>query len=521
MAASFSNTLPSSFGGVPVTTMKPKRPVSWSKDYAPSQGLISPKAPISSFAGSKQSAAPISAPRTMQISAAPAAQSYAPSAGVQGLLKPDVSALNAQLKEVQNGLATLQQEREAQSFPNMVNQVQQASRPSPVQTGLVQNIADAAGGFSGIGKEAQRISEEYGKRIANVGQLGAGAVAGALSTGTDVVGSGNAAIASQSASSRMSALASAQDAALKGTGQQLDAQSGQVGAFGTALGGANTQQAQQLSGLTSAAGFGQPSGNYPFVFDPLTGQFNQAGGGGGGGISNPQQIAQALMSEQMTWEQAKAALSYLGPTSESMLSSAVLAAGGNPLQLQTQGASQQSNLGTQQTAQTDIARSGLEKTTQDYVAMTSAAQFADQQAAAVTNILGAAGLNDATSKDYNKVLNNLKGRFGDTNYAALNTALIEARAAYANLLSTGGQTPTGNEGQALATLDIDQSAAAINSSIQQLEAAVARRLQAQNSAVQQYQQNLGGGQPQQQQQQKSAPQNVEFYQKPDGSWAYR
>lgn len=52
-----------------------------------------------------------------------------------------------------------------------------------------------AAGNRAIGDEARRMSEMYGKEIARVGDLGAGAVAGNLSTGTNVVGSGNAAIA--------------------------------------------------------------------------------------------------------------------------------------------------------------------------------------------------------------------------------------------------------------------------------------------------------------------------------------
>ncbi len=65
---------------------------------------------------------------------------------------------------------------------------------------------------------ASKVQQDYAKRIAETGALGAGAVAGNLSTGTSVVGSGNAAIASQSASQRMSALADAQKAEITGLG---------------------------------------------------------------------------------------------------------------------------------------------------------------------------------------------------------------------------------------------------------------------------------------------------------------
>jgi hypothetical protein len=125
--------------------------------------------------------------------------------------------------------------------------------------------------------------------------------------------------------------------------------------------------------------------------------------------------------------------------------------------------------------------------------MNTAAEFANTQATAVTDILSQTGLNEISSTDYNKAINTIKGRFSDENFQSLNTALIEAQSAYSTLLSTTGGTPSGREGQALATLDINQSAGAINASIQELERAVARRLQAQSGAVEQYRNNLGSG----------------------------
>ena len=79
------------------------------------------------------------------------------------------------------------------------------------------------GGKAAIYDEAAKSQADYAKQIAEVGQLGAGAIAGYKSTGTNVVGSGNAAIASQSASQRMSALSDAQGAALDGAEFQAKA----------------------------------------------------------------------------------------------------------------------------------------------------------------------------------------------------------------------------------------------------------------------------------------------------------
>lgn len=206
-----------------------------------------------------------------------------------------------------------------------------------------------------------------------------------------------------------------------------------------------------------------------------------------------QNLAQQVISGGMTYDQALASLGYAGNAGTNFLNNAIVGAGGNPLALQAQGAGQQANISTQTTAGTDIARQGLGQMTQQYIDTTTAAEFAHQQAGAVADILNQTGLNNVSSTDYNKALNELKGRFSDVNFASLSTALTEAQIAYTNLLSTGGGTPTGREEQALSTLNINQSAAAINASIQELENAVARRLQSQYGALQQYQQNLGTG----------------------------
>lgn len=103
-------------------------------------------------------------------------------------------------------------------------------------TGLVGGLIGTAQGNIPIGQTAQQIGQNYGQQIANVGNLGAGMVAGDLSTGTNAIGEGNAAIASNAASSRINALGTAEQAALAGTGQQLTAQNQAQTGLGTAAG---------------------------------------------------------------------------------------------------------------------------------------------------------------------------------------------------------------------------------------------------------------------------------------------
>ena len=358
-------------------------------------------------------------------------------------------------------------------------------------------VEEAARRGETIGNRAADISDMYGNEIARVGRLGAGAVAGNLSTGTQVVGRGNANLAAESASNRISALSAAQAAALQGTQQQLTgAEQGLTGAnYG--LTGANTQQqlaqnALQAGGQLAApqvAQYGQT------VFDPTTGQYTGAGGSMDPAVQ-AQTLAQQVMSGQTTYDQAVAALGYApGGVGTNFLNNAITQAGGNPLQLQAQSAGQQANISTQTTAGTEIGRSGYEQSLANLVDMSTQAQAAEQQAMAVSDILAQAGLNDVNSRFYNRRLNDIKREFGDNNFQNLETALIEAQAMYSTLLqSAGGGTPSSRTQQALDTLSTDMSAEQINASIQELENAVARRLQAQQGAVDLYQQNLQQGQ---------------------------
>lgn len=418
--------------------------------------------------------------------------------------QPDYSGILSGLMKLRDGLQSYQTNQSSNTnkglleapkpsaFSQFTSGLQKASKPSKEQQKYLLRLEQQATKGEEAAREARRISDLYGGEIARVGQLGAGAVAGAKSTGTDVVGRGNANIAAESASNRINALSAAQSAALQGTQQQLTANEQGINAFNNALTGANTQQGLGINALQAGGTLAMPSpAQYgQTVFDPTTGQYT-------GGNLDPQtqatNLAQQVMSGAMTYDQALASLGYAGQAGTNFLNNAITGAGGNPLQLQARGAGQQANISTQTTAGTDIARQGLGSATEQYVNLNTNAQYANQQASAVSQILASTGLNNISSIDYNKALRNIQERFSDPDRIALQTALREAQIAYTNLLSTAGLTPSGSEAQALSTLNFDHSAEAINASIQQLENAVARRLQAQYGAVQQYNQNLGTG----------------------------
>lgn len=470
------------------TQIVPKKPTGYS--YTPSLSNITGK-PLAPALTSK--AAPAVTSNTAKPVVAPPTPSYAPPSAPGPVITPPPVAPAVTQTSTPPKSGLVKPGKSGISYNGLVTDLAARSKASAEQKRIQRQLEQEALKNKQIGEEAKNISAMYGKEIATLGKLGAGAVAGDLSTGSSVVGSGNAAIASQSVSDRMQALGKAQEAALQGTGQQLTGQSQAMQGINQALGSANTQQQLGISGLSNAAGYAQPNpaAYGQTVFDPLSGQYS-------GGNLDPQtqatNLAQQVTSGRMTYDQALASLGYAGSAGANFLNNAITQSGGNPLQLQAQGSAAQSNIGTQNTAQTDISRAGLEAATREYIDMNTAAQFAHQQAAAVNDILDKTGLNNLNSIDANKVLRELGRRLSDTDRTALNTAFQEAQAAYAGLLSAAGGLPTANEQRAMSTLSIDSSAAAIKTSIQELENAVARRLQTKQQARDFYQQNLGGGQ---------------------------
>lgn len=264
------------------------------------------------------------------------------------------------------------------------------------------------------------------------------------------------------------------------------------------IGYGQTQQQLNQQALSSAATYAQPqlAAYGQGFYNPLNPQEGASGSSSSlNPLNNINSIAQQVISGQLSPSQAEAmggnVQNFAGALNQAIINQ-------NPqynrAQAQAQFDAMQANTQTAGTAGVDIARQGLQQATMDYMNMMGAAQYAGSQSQRVSAILDRAGLNNVSSTDYNKVLNSMKGRFSDQDFTALDTALREAQQAYATLLSTGGGTPSGQEAQALAVLDISKSSSAINAAIRELEAAVANRLQAQNSIRSQYEQNVGGGQ---------------------------
>lgn len=159
---------------------------------------------------------------------------------------------------------------------------------------LLGQTQQASQGNIPIGQNAADIAAQYGQEIARIGGEGARAQAGYLTTGTTPVAQGNAAVIAQTTAAQQQALAQGEQAALTGTGQQL------------------TAQGQAQSGLSTAAGLAKPSPTAfgQTVFNPTTGQFENAGAGGTGSNLDPQtlatQLAPLVASGQLTFDAANA-----------------------------------------------------------------------------------------------------------------------------------------------------------------------------------------------------------------------
>lgn len=417
-------------------------PMSYTRKPKAPQSKLTDPSPFTSAAPAPQPQKTVSSPQPATVSAP------APSAPVKGLLQPDLSSLNSQLKDIQSGLTTLQQEKQQLSYNNLVGSLSKASSPNQTQTGLVDRLATTASGFAPIGDEARRISADYGKRIADVGALGAGAAAGALSTGTDVVGSGNAAIASQSASQRMSALAAGQEAALRGTGQQLEAQTGQAGTLGTALSGTNVQQQQQLSGLGTAAGLSQPQlGAFGQGFyNPL----DPTGGAAGGGqsalnpLNNVDSLAQQVLNGQISPTMAYAMGGNV-PNFQGVLNQAILKQNPNAniASLQGQFDARQQATTIAGVAPTQAYSGAFQQFYPQQLQIQNQLANVDQLGTLLLTTAQGGQINPFAPQLANRTISQFRSQLSDAEQAKFNSTLAAFQGAASQLLAaSSGQIPT-------------------------------------------------------------------------------
>lgn len=316
-----------------------------------------------------------------------------------------------------------------------------------------------------ISQRAEDTRDLYGGKIAEIGQLGAGAVAGDLSTGTNVVGSGNAAIASQSASQRMSALAADEQAQLDALDRELTAQNQGQSALTSAGGLGNTAQAQLQSGLTSAGTLASPqlgqSGQQ--YYSPLSTT--------SGGVQLPAEaqtfvsdLARQVSNGQMTRAEAESRLSAYGVAGLQALNGA-LGQGFDSVGSNAQAAARTAattatgTVGGQLTKAADSASQALDKLESDFNQL---------------NALQTGGIPVT-----NNIVQWISSAIGGDGVSAYDTTLRDARAQLSGVLTASGAvTPTSADEMARGYLPDGMTAGQLKEKIAAARALIQQKVQA-------------------------------------------
>lgn len=314
------------------------------------------------------------------------------------------------------------------SFPGTIGSlIQSAQQGSPQATQATTGLLDANGQNSPLVGEQKNTAQDI-QNLRTTLATDTGALynqGGELNYQTGRIGAlqNQEAEKETAANAKLSALAAIQSTQNTGLNE--------------AGGVANQSRSLQQSGFTSAAGLQQPSASYPFVFNPTTSTFTNAGGG----VLSAQDAAQAVMSGKISYDQAKSSLGYLGGTGEAQLQQAITSAGGNPLALQAQGSAQQSNVQTAGTAGTQANQAVFNKAYGDYTTLQNAVQNVDQFGQLLTQNMG--GINPSDVRYANQTIAQIRSQLSSGQQAQFNSTLAALTSKVSGLLSVGGnEIPT-------------------------------------------------------------------------------
>lgn len=231
----------------------------------------------------------------------------------------------------------------------------------------------------------------------------------------------------------------------------------------TLLGAANTQQSTQQQGLTSAVG----------AAAPILGQYGQAnynplGGNiaGSEGNLDPQMqakdLASKIISGHMTYDQALSSLSYAGNVGTTFLNNAITSAGGNPLQLQAQGSTQQNVISTQG---------------QQIAGYQSALQQGQNLQSQLADLITTFGLNPNDVNAVNTGLQKIASNISSPQYKMLQNYVNDIANTYAQVLTPpGGSSTDTSRGIATSMLDATASGQSIISVMQGLDNAAKAKI---------------------------------------------
>ncbi len=239
---------------------------------------------------------------------------------------------------------------------------------------------------------------------------------------------------------------------------------------------------QNIGALQGIAGLTAPQQNFPFVFDPATGKFTTPGvsGGATGGTSgaptltyNPQTdanaLAQAVIANKVPYSDAVAAMGYAGTTAKALLTSAILAQGGDLTRIQANQSVTQSNIQTAGTTPTNAAAALYTATYPQVIQLQTTTNNIDQ----FGNLLlsNVQGLNPTILKAGNATIAEVRSQLSSAQQAQFDTTFAQLRAQIANLLSTGGaQIPTQITADANKIIDGTASIGTISATLDRIKA---------------------------------------------------
>lgn len=391
------------------------------------------------------------------------------------------------------------------TFPGIVNSLASTSQTgSQNATTATTGLLNSQSANDSLKQQAQEIGDKYGSQIMKTSNYG-NALAGSYTNGAGLapVSQGLAGQAQQTTAAEVAGQKTAEDAALAPIDRELTAQSQSQSGLTSAGSTANTQQSNVQSGLNSAGSLAQPSATYPFVFDPTTGTYKNASSGA---VMSASDAAQLLNSGKMSPDQALAAVSYLGQTAQSQLTSAMqqvnpsfnwnTAVGqstGAQAAAAAPGQAAASNIGTAGTAQTGAYNTVYSKATQD------AATYSQQQSAinAVGNqalklLTNTPGINPQNSQFLNTKLNDLGTQFSSPQYAAFNTAIQSLQARIGAALQAG-EIPTAATQNAQAIASGSLTVGALAATLKQVDAELGSFVQTQQALADYAKGQMQGG----------------------------
>lgn len=239
--------------------------------------------------------------------------------------------------------------------------------------------------------------------------------------------------------------------------QQQNALAGQFQGQSNLVNAGLTGTGQELSGLNTSAGLTKPEGNFPFVFNPATGQFSAPGVGGTGSAGaasgaptvtyNPTQdaqtFAQAVIQNKVPYADAVNAMGYAGSTGKTLLTNAITSLGGNLTQIEAQQGAIQSNIQTAGTAGVNAQNAAYGTNYQNYLQTGGQLQNVSGLGNLLLTTAEGGQINPFAPQFANQTLAQFRNQLSSPAQAQFNSTLAAFQGAASQLLAnSSGQIPT-------------------------------------------------------------------------------